>query len=361
MKPILITCLLPVILLLSCHNSDKLILVGNLGNAPTASLELKKDGEQYTGFILYAGAEKKKIPVRGSLDGKKLLLDEFSYSPKKPSGKLEGTFDGTTYRGHWTAPGKSKKVPFAFRIKNGKTVPIKYATISQYLDNAPIYQGLTATIGEKKYTILEAEDNEYNSAMCIDILDVRDFNGDGYEDALIEHIEACGGWAVPTSSLFFCIYDPVKDRFVESEPFASTDGTPEFKKVNGEWHVLLTSYSYFEMYRAEQRYVLRDTEVVLLKSIEAQPIKALAELTEPGMLLFDLDGDGGKDSIITYSYHKWNSMTGELRFSNGKLGDWDYIGFHRLGVLPEKTRNVHNLVMNLDDILVWNGKKYVSK
>jgi len=78
-------------------------------------------------------------------------------------------------------------------------------------------------------------------------------------------------------------------------------------------------------------------------------------------LLFDLDGDNRLDTVFTEPYHKWNSSICSVNFANGISLNWIAIAVVRVGVLPTKTNGVHDLVVNLDHVLVWNGKEYVPR
>ncbi len=197
--------------------------------------------------------------------------------------------------------------------------------------------------------------------MCIRLIDVRDFNKDGIDDALMENIEACGGWAVPFSSLFFCIYDADIDAFILTESFGTISEAPVIEKYKEQWSIRIVSVGL--MHASNERYLLDGDKVVMIEQSKIKPLKAIKELRteEVDLIRYDLDGDGGVDSLIGTPYDKWSTMICEVRFSNGKIYQFSRIAISRLGILSSKTKNVNDLVVDLDEIYIWNGKEYEPK
>lgn len=378
MKTIQKTLWIFLILIVGCDNSPKIELVGKLGDDLKSRFLLKKDGDKFSGHFVYDTDNSKKISVSGVQNGNTLRIEEFNNNENKLTGIFEGKFDGNKFEGFWKDPKKEKQVPFIYRAENresGKSktdesteekgIEVKKAEI-RYVVTEPytpvLHEKLHAEIGDKKYQI----PNDYYS--YVRIVDVRDYDNDGYEDALIE--ENCGGTACPFGSLFFCSYNAQKDKFEVSEIFGSISGKPTIEKWNGKWSIAITSYAIMQMYRADERYIYENGNPVRVEYKEAKKLKAIKEMLPEDfseyekrnkkVMKFDLDGDGEDDSIIGEYWDRWNSINWEIKFANGKYFD-GLAAYLRIGVLPSKTNGVYDLVLGLDSVFIWTGDKYEEK
>lgn len=343
-----------------CSKSEKVVLIGKIKNAPSAEFILEQQGDKFSGHFLYINNKAKKIEVQGTRNGETLRLEEFNDEQGKLTGIFEGKFDGVRFQGNWRDPKGTKKIPFEFHLKTDNPLKIEYTTfdISEVGEHGEFDNGLSAKIGPKKYPILPNDDE---SELCIKLIDVRDFNNDGFDDVLIEHIEACGGWAVPFSSLFFCIYDVDTDAFILTESFGSIGEAPIIEKYKDQWSIKITSVGF--MHASDERYLLEGNKVVMVEQSKKKPLKAIKELRaeEVDLIRHDLDGDGGLDSLVGTPYSKWSTMICEVRFSNGKIYGFDRIAISRLGILSSKTKKVNDLVVDMDEIYIWNGNEYEAK
>lgn len=368
--------LMILILISGCDNSPKIELVGNLGDDLKSRFQLNQDGDKFSGYFFYDNGISNRISVIGVRNGNTLRIEEFNNNENKLTGIFEGEFDGTTFKGHWKDPKKSKRVPFIYRNENNqrsknedteekkptKKAEIKYLVKKQF--GGEFHEILESVIGDKKYKITDFNDN----GIFVRIVDVRDFDNNGYEDALIE--ETCGGTACPLSSLFFCIYDHKNDEFKITESFGSISESPKIEKWKGKWSVGITSGRVMEMYRAKERYILDNGEPVRVEYEEAKRLKAKLEMLPEDfsdyekrsekVIKYDLDGDGKYDSIIGEYWDRWNSINWKIKFANGKYFDGQ-AAYLRIGILPSKTNGVHDLVLGLDNIFIWTGDKYVKK
>jgi hypothetical protein len=378
MRAIKKTLLAFLILIVGCDTSEKLILTGKLGNDLESRFQLNQHGDKFSGYLIYAGKNSDKISVSGVKNGEILRIEEFNNSDNKLTGTFEGKYDGESFQGFWEDPKKSKRVPFFYLVENKKTrngvndteekelpkkVKIEYLTFEQY--GGDFHERLEAKIGEKRYKITDFN-NGYG--MFVNIVDVRDFDNDGYDDALIE--ETCGGTACPFVSLFFCTYDPTNDKFKISDSFGSISEKPKLERWKGKWSVSITSGNIMEMYRADERFILKNGEPVRVEYDEVKPLKAKLEMLPDNfsksekrngkILRYDLDGDGLDDSIIGEYWDRWNSINWKVKFANGKSFDGDG-AYLRIGILPSKTNGVHDLVCGLDAVFAWDGNKYKKK
>ena len=204
-----------------------------------------------------------------------LRIEEFNNEDNRLTGIFEGTFDGESYKGFWTDPQKKKRVPFLYQKKLGKQEQektleekskIEFIAFDPTFKNSPFYNGLKAKIGDKSYSIIQEDDFRF-----IKIVDIRDFDEDGYADALL--VGSCGGTACPLSYLFFCSYDKEKDTFLMTKEFGSISDDPDIEKWKGKWSVQLTSYAVMEMYEAEERYILKNGEPIQVEYDEKAPYR----------------------------------------------------------------------------------------
>ena len=240
---------------------------------------------------------------------------------------------------------------------------IKYFTTNQ-VDDFPFYNTLNAKVGGKSFKIMNQEEGE---ALCIRIFETKDFDEDGFLDALIELVEGCGGNCC-LSSYLFCSFNG--KEFQLSEGFGY--GGAKIEKWKGIWTVKTgtTVWGSSEMFDTDERYKLQKGEAVQVEYEEKKPIKAILEFRskdfidefEEERIEFDLNSDGVKDTIVCEYWSRWESMNWEIKFSNGMSSDnTETGGCKRIGILASKTRGVHDIVCDFDEVLVWSGKKYKVK
>ena len=73
-----------------------------------------------------------------------------------------------------------------------------------------------------------------------------------------------------------------------------------------------------------------------------------------------MNDDGLKDEISGSYWERWGSMNWSIKFAKGKYVPNDGAR-KRVGVLSSKTNGVHDIVLDLDHVMVWDGEKYVYK
>lgn len=251
------------------------------------------------------------------------------------------------------------------------TVKINYYAVNEG-NTITLPSGLYAQMGNKKYTIIP---ENMENGRCMQVFDSLDFDQDGYEDALITHIWACGGNGSP-NAFFFCSYS--KDgTFRLSEEFGESWDDPLIEMWNGKPSVKVISNLQgmtTEMAERTERFILENGRAVRVEYKETQLLPAIVELKSADFtekdkeedrekkIYFDLDGDGKKDKISGRYWERWGSMLWDIRFGTGKYARTEDEGSRkRIGVLNSKTKGVHDIVLDLDDVMVWDGEKYVYK
>lgn len=204
---------------------------------------------------------------------------------------------------------------------------------------------------------------------CLQILEERDFDGDGYLDALMEDVTACGGNCCPNR--FFFVSARPDGTFAVSDELADSWKDPTIEKWKGHWSVVIVSNN--EGANQERpveftrRFVLEDGKAVKVAEHKRPDMKAIVEMRseifdidkpeETHTFQYDLAGDGKKDTITGRLWQRWGRILWTVDFADGKKFSSDD-ACKRIGVLPTKTNGVHDLVCDQDTVLHWDGNAY---
>lgn len=320
---------------------------------------------------MYLEKEQPPVPLKGKAEGPTWRLEEFNGKRNVVTGVFAGTFDDRVFRGYWTGPQGGNSVPFKFELevpvveesKKGGKKKIKYEVTSR--EDEDFIDEIVAYIdGERQVVISPKED------YCYILEDTRDFDADGYDDLLIRDFYGCGGSCCPLSNFFFISYHPEKG-FVESDEFGEA-GETTIKKENGQWTVSLWSAGELTprgFIWIDEKYMLKEGKAVqVYEKIYDKVLDALVEIKSQDFesmdsfqktVLFDIDGDGKKDKLTGDAWGRMNNINWTIEFSNGKKAEGSS-SCNRIGVLPSKTKGVHDLVVNLAEVWKWNGREYVE-
>lgn len=204
---------------------------------------------------------------------------------------------------------------------------------------------------------------------CLQIIEQKDFDGDGLLDALVENITACGGNCCPNQ--FFFVSALPDGQFAVSDQFADSWKDPVIEKWKGHWSVVVVSNN--EGVNLERpleftrRFVLEAGKAVKVEEHQRRDLKSIVEMRseifksdndqETHSFKYDLDGDGKQDTITGTLWTRWGRIIWSVQFANGKKFSSDD-ACKRIGVLPTKTNGVNDLVCDQDTVLHWNGSEY---
>lgn len=251
-----------------------------------------------------------------------------------------------------------------FIISNPPEVEF-YAKKSE--DFEPFANELFAKVDGYDYRIELPDD------ICFEIVEQEDFDGDDITEALIEDIQACGGNAIGDSFFFVCYSGG--GYFSISNSFGiNVWETPIIETWNGTKSVVIfdtnEGLNQDKDYLVKERYILRQGKAVRVESSKKNYIVAQKEILSSDFhngkendticMSCDLDGNGLEDYINCTYWDRWDIMNFEIIF-NGDVLKCPEMGVSRIGVLSSKTNGMHDLIYNEDDVVKWDGKKYVLK
>jgi hypothetical protein len=231
-------------------------------------------------------------------------------------------------------------------------------------ENSP-FSTLTARKGDRTVIVVDTNDN-----LCLSLIDERDFDGNGTIDALVEDITACGGNGSANS--YFFVTEGSDGAFVKTKEVGYTYDTVTIEPRNGVWSILIASTNVGMNTEPPQtvteRFILRDGAIVRVSADTLKSIPAIEELRsdlfdfnnpdEQHRLTFDIDGDAVDDTIVATLWAKWGQLFWNIRFGNGKSFDQNDLSGKRVGILESTSGGYHDLVIDENRILHWNGTKY---
>lgn len=246
-------------------------------------------------------------------------------------------------------------------VEKMKSLNIKY-----FLGEDTIFTptSLKATIDGNDYLIIEEREG-----FCIDIVEQKDFDGNGAKDALIQVITACGGNGAANSFFFVSYRD--NGHFQISEQFGYSWGPPTIEDWKHRESVVIYSHNegFNQMPPEEkyERYVLDAGQAIKIEESDRKHLLSMKELVssdfdynkydEVKVINFDLNNDGLDDQIIGRFWHRWGRIMWSVQF-NGKNPIEGDINCKRIGILDSKTNGTYNLVCDEDEVLKWDGSRY---
>lgn len=232
-------------------------------------------------------------------------------------------------------------------------------------DSGREFSTLRATSGGKTYTLIDQSKHS-----CLQIVDQRDWDGNGFIDALVRHVNACGGNGAEDSFFFVSAFG--NGRFELSHEFGYTSDDPVIEKWKNGWSAVVVSNNegYNNTQRPEEikeRFVVDAGKAVKVEESRRKDLPSLLEMRseifsmdktdEQHTIEYDLDGDGKKDLITARLWVRWGRMLWTVRFANGKKFEAE-TACKRIGVLSTKTNGVNDLVCDQDTVLHWNNQAY---
>ena len=204
---------------------------------------------------------------------------------------------------------------------------------------------------------------------CLAILEVRDFDGDGINDALIENWQSCE--ANGRGRAYLWVGYKGNGEFTVSEQFGTNVyDDPIVEQWRGHLSVVICdNVRNSENQHHEElieRYIFKNGHAVKVESSVKPYVKALKEVWPSDFhngreedtirVAFDLDENGVTDTLICYYWPKWDEVCYYV-VMNGKILE-NGRSTQRIGIAKSRTKGIHDLIANEDIIIRWNGKTY---
>ena len=242
------------------------------------------------------------------------------------------------------------------------------------------YNVLKTELGEDKLiSTLNGRDYILVDDGCLYIEEVQDLTNNGFDDLILEVSNGCGGNC--------CGYSYQIITFDGSQFHVN-------ETVGWDWdglNLLKTSFGYFfevdvkhslnpgqvgfckdktELYKLNNHTL----ELVSVSTLDITPsiieINTLdvfesfnRDYPEKIYIQYDIDNDSNPDSIVTshsvgnkyvFLYETYIRINNETKIEIPQSRK-------RIGVLNSVTNGFHDLVIDCDEILIWNGTEYISK
>lgn len=226
------------------------------------------------------------------------------------------------------------------------------------------YVELKANLNGHEYDLISGE-----VSYCFSIEEIADFNKNGYDDVLVKISEGCSGTCCGHN---YCIYSFNGKEFKKSKTIGYDWNGIEVKEANSVFtflveslheglgnttYCLKTKETYrFDKYDFELIDFIDETKIEAITEIESSDFKGCED--EELSLYFDLDGDQKLDTFYCKYWFRWGNIgQWKIEFGNGNI----YEGASnpkRIGVLSSKSCATHDLVIDCDTVLKWDGDSY---
>ncbi len=242
---------------------------------------------------------------------------------------------------------------------NTKTSDIEYIKEK----DGRMYTKLTGRYKDSLVVLLDVEEGD----VCYEALEQKDYNGDGYDELCVELINGCGGNCCGNSLQIF-YFDGEKFGATESYGW-DWDGI-KIKTENGKTYFMVQTinagYNNSEVCGDKvETFVFEDFKLKLVDLKTEKEVEAVLDFTfenyGKGFVEYDIDNDGKLDKITGGYFERWGCLSDvKIIFANGKTFAFNSSA-DRVGVLDTKTKNYQDLVLDCEDIYVWDGNGYVPK
>jgi hypothetical protein len=257
---------------------------------------------------------------------------------------------------------EKKEAPISEIIQQD-TIHVSSDKIHYYHVNkdSPINIDLYAKLNEKIYVLIDSSEAFANG---IAIEKIADFNNNGYDDVLVTIIggNCCGNQ--------YLIFSFDGEKFRRTKEIGYDFNEIEILNKNGNYSFVVESdgegvgnttlsheVNTYELKNYSFRLLKKQTPKWVFSNVQIQS-KIFSEDYETQNLLYDLDDDKVKDTIV-FTYHsRWGRMDWEINFGNGKYYEAKNTQSKRIGILKTKTNGQYDLVKDIDEVLKWNGEKY---
>jgi len=242
------------------------------------------------------------------------------------------------------------------------------------------YNILETDLGEDKLiSTINGEDFILVSGGCLWKVDVLDLTNNGFEDLILGINNGCGGnccgdsYQIITYDGFkFHLSDVIGWDYEGLKVFKSSFGYFFEVENNSSNGIGQTKFCDDKV----ELYKLNDHKLELVNETSLKVIPSIIEISTSNVsehfnrdypekiyIEYDLNNDNKPDSIVC-SMTEWNNRYISLFNISINLNNKTTIELpnsKRVGVLNSITNGFHDLVIDCDEILIWNGTEYVRK
>ena len=215
---------------------------------------------------------------------------------------------------------------------------------------------------------IDLYENEDGFVKCLHVAEQKDFDGNGVLDALIEDTPGCG------NAGFYSYYVV---SYHDNGYFYTSDGVTgisySVENWKGQESIAVedanVGINYDKKYTKINRYVYKDGKLELVETMKLQPMVSLKEMNSYDFhdgkeydvlrLEFDLDENGVMDYFEFSYWERWDAMMMDGLYLNGNRIQETGRGMYRLGVLSNMTKGMHDLVLDENTVITWDGEKYM--
>lgn len=238
--------------------------------------------------------------------------------------------------------------------------------IAYYLSKQSLHEKnrLIATVDGDSVELIGFDQNK-----CLNVYCVGDFNDDGYKDVAVEIVNGCGGNCCGNAYQFH-LYNG--HAFVKTHEVGydwngmAIDSSQKHWKFTVE--TLPQGIAHSEMCKESvEIWKISGYKLTLLEKRSEEKRLAIKEIrsdafsannTNELTMTFDIDGDGRDDTIKCWYWERWGAIAHwSLLLANGQEV-LSTAGGKRIGILETKTLGFHDLVLDCNTVVKWNGEKY---
>lgn len=222
---------------------------------------------------------------------------------------------------------------------------------------------LIAYLNNKEYCIIDTSE-----PLFVNIVKEMDFDNDGKKDVLLNINDSWGGNCCGSEYIF--VSNTGNGKFKISSKTINSTQEPRFEKWNDFQSVLIThtneGVNNQDYKESTYRYIIKQGELMCVEEFKSLEIPSIEETrvssfnfnkpSENKNILFDLDNDKIVDTIHTSLFTRRGRLNWQIKFGN-KSKYISEFPVKRIGILNTKTNNVNDLVLDLNQILMWDKDK----
>lgn len=231
---------------------------------------------------------------------------------------------------------------------------------SFYVKKIEYHKSLFLFSKEQEYNLYSYKRGDY---LTVD--EIKDYDNNGFPDALVH--KNLGGTCCPDNYYFLALnygngYVKLTDEF-------HTGYYNNTEELDGQFYIIADN-DYEGSVRS--KYIVEDGKVIEAEKFSVGQISSIIELDvsdfddayQSKQFFYDIDNDGTQDTVTAWTNYQFNlNMSVFLTSTNSVTKFKNCCPWYknRIGVLKSDTKGYHDLVVNNDILLKWNGLQYENQ